>query len=59
MDDLTPEELAALKTIAQREIAWNVVRSRVRYRVLGIAAVAGAVIFLWDQIRSIVVWMFR
>jgi hypothetical protein len=59
MDDLTPEELAALKAIAKREIAWGVVRGRVRNRVLGIAAIIGATIFLWDQMRAFLMWLFR
>jgi hypothetical protein len=59
MDDLTPEELEALKAIARREIAWRVVRGRVRNRVLGIAAIVGAVIFMWDKIRELLMWIFR
>jgi hypothetical protein len=59
MDDLTPEELEALKAIARREIAWRVVSGRVRNRVLGIAAIVGAVIFMWDKIRELLMWIFR
>jgi hypothetical protein len=59
MDDLTPEEVEVLKAIARREIAWRVVRGRVRNRVLGIAAIVGALIFMWDKIRELLMWIFR
>ena len=56
--DLTDEEIAALKAIARREIAWGIVRGRVRGRVVSVAALLTAIVFLWDQIRAAAVWLF-
>ena len=55
----TPEEEDALTVMARREIAWTVVRSRVRNWAIGGAALIAAVLFLWDQIRTMLMWAFR
>ncbi len=55
----TPEEEDALTVMARREIAWIVVRSRVRNWAIGGAALIAAVLFLSDQIRALLTWIFR
>ncbi len=57
--DLSEEEIAALKAMARREIAWGVVRSRVRNRVIAVAAFLTATLFLWDQIRAALLYFFK
>ncbi len=59
MTKRTDAEEAALTEIARREIAWTMVRKRVRVWVIGGAAVIGAGLFLWREGRDVLTWIFR
>ncbi len=55
----TEAEEDALTEIARREIAWTMVRRRVRVWLIGGAALIGAGLFLWREARDVLTWIFR